>query len=56
MLEGLTENQRTAVFLIHGFQWTYREAADVLGVSTSMVQAHVERGMTKLREGPGVEQ
>jgi len=55
-VEGLTENQRAAVFLVHGFQWTYREAADVLGVSTSTVQAHVERGMTKLREGLGVEQ
>ena len=55
-IEDLTENQRAAVLLVNGFQWTYREVAEMLGVSTSTVQAHVERGMTKLRDALGVEQ
>ena len=55
-IEDLTENQRAAVLLVKGFQWTYREVGDLLGVSTSTVQAHVERGMKKLRDALGVEQ
>ena len=55
-VEELTEHQRVSVILIHGFQWTYREVADMLGVTTSTVQAHVERGMSKLRDALGVEQ
>lgn len=51
---GLTENQRTAVVLTSGYGWTFREVADLLGVSVSTVQAHVERGMGKLREAMGV--
>jgi len=54
-VEDLTESQRTAVLLVHGFHWKYREVADLLGVSKSTVQAHVERGMAKLREALGVE-
>lgn len=54
-VEGLTEHQRTAVLLVHGFQWTYREVAELLGVSTSTVQSHAERGMAKLRDALGVE-
>jgi RNA polymerase sigma factor (sigma-70 family) len=46
---GLSERQRTAVLLIEGYGWTYREVADLMGLSRSSVQRHVERGMTKLR-------
>jgi hypothetical protein len=37
------------VVLLHGFGWTYREAAEHRGVATSTVQGHAERGMAKLR-------
>ncbi len=50
----LTEQQRAAVMLVHGFRWTYREVGEMLGVSTSSVQSHVERGMRKLRDDLGV--
>lgn len=49
-LEALTEHQRVAVVLCHGFQWTHREVAELLELSTSSVQNHVERGLAKLRQ------
>jgi RNA polymerase sigma factor (sigma-70 family) len=48
-LGALSEHQRVAVVLAHGFGWTHREVAELLGVSTSTVQNHVERGLKKLR-------
>ncbi len=48
-LSQLSEHQRVAVVLAHGFGWTHREVAEVLDVSTSTVQNHVERAMAKLR-------
>ena len=48
-LLALTEHQRVAVVLCHGFGWTHREVADLLDVSTSSVQSHVERGLANLR-------
>lgn len=48
-LLALSEHQRVAVVLCHGFSWTHREVADLLDVSTSSVQTHVERGLTHLR-------
>lgn len=48
-LHDLTEQQRVAVVLCHGFQWTHREVAELLELSTSSVQNHVERGLAKLR-------
>jgi RNA polymerase sigma-70 factor (ECF subfamily) len=48
-LADLSEQQRTAVLLIHGFGWTYREVADHLGVRIGTVQSHVNRGMARLR-------
>jgi RNA polymerase sigma factor (sigma-70 family) len=48
-LGRLSEHQRVAVVLAHGFGWTHREIADLLGVSTSTVQNHVERALRKLR-------
>ena len=50
----LTEQQRTAVILTSGYQWTFREVAELLDVAVSTVQAHVERGMVKLRDEMGV--
>ena len=36
----LSERQRTAVVLIHGYQWTHREVAELTDVSISTVQTH----------------
>ena len=48
-LAALTEKQRIAVVLIHGYQWTMREVADLLGIRVTTVQNHLERGMRGLR-------
>jgi len=48
-LERLTERQRAAVLLVEGYDCTYHEVAEVMGLSRSSVQRHVERGMAKLR-------
>ena len=53
-LEALSERQRVSVTLVHGFGWTHREVADLLGLSTSSVQNHVERGLARLRSELGV--
>ncbi|MEM7141342.1 MAG: sigma-70 family RNA polymerase sigma factor [Actinomycetota bacterium] len=54
-IDDLSENQRTAVILTSGYQWTFREVAELMDVSVSTVQAHVERGMAKLRTAMGVD-
>jgi RNA polymerase sigma-70 factor (ECF subfamily) len=50
----LSDRQRVAVVLINAFDWTYEEVADLLGVSPSTVQNHLERGMHRLRAAMGV--
>jgi DNA-directed RNA polymerase specialized sigma24 family protein len=54
-LAGLTEKQRAAVLLIHGFGWTHAEVAEFLEVALGTVQKHVERAMAKLRGALEVE-
>ncbi len=51
----LSERQRQAIVLCHGFGWTLVEAADLLGVGPSTVQRHIDRGMQKLRSRLGVD-
>lgn len=53
-LERLSERQRVAVLLKHGYGWTYAEMASLLGLSVSSLQKHVERGLTRLRRSLGV--
>lgn len=48
-LGRLSRRQRQVVILVHGFDYTHREVADLLGISRSSVQNHVERGLAKLR-------
>ncbi len=48
-LNSLSANQRQAVVLIHGYGYTHAEVADLLGLSRSSIQNHVERGLAKLR-------
>ncbi len=51
VLRRLSERQRTAVVLRHSFSYTFEEIAEVMGISASSVQKHVERGLVKLRKG-----
>jgi DNA-directed RNA polymerase specialized sigma24 family protein len=45
----LSESQRIAVVLVHGYAWTLREVAELTAVSVSTVQTHVDRALEKLR-------
>jgi RNA polymerase sigma-70 factor (ECF subfamily) len=54
-LARLSEQQRVAVYLVFGHEWSLSEVAVFLGVSKSTVQRHVERGMKKLRRRLAVE-
>ena len=53
-LAALTERQRLAVGLVHGYGWTLREVADVCGLRVTSVQNHLERGTARLRSLLGV--
>ena len=53
-LAGLSENQRIAVTLLYGHQWTMSEVADLLGVTKSTVQVHADRGLLALQSRLGV--
>ena len=35
--------------LVYAYEWTYQEVADLLGISRSTVQNHLERGLARLR-------
>ena len=48
-LNKLSVRQRQTVVLVHGFCYTHQEVADLLGISRTSVQNHVERGLAKLR-------
>ena len=48
-LAQMSEAQRTAVVLVHGFGWTLREVAECTGVAITTVQSHVDRGLKRLR-------
>jgi DNA-directed RNA polymerase specialized sigma24 family protein len=49
-LEHLTRNQRLAVVLVHGMEWTEDEVATLIGRSRSTVRTHLERGLARLRD------
>lgn len=48
-LGTLSESQRAAVVLVHGFGWTMQEVAELTGVKVTSVQNHLDRGLKKLR-------
>ncbi len=50
LLEQLTRNQRLAVVLVHGMEWTEQEVAELIGLSRSTVRTHLERGLARLRD------
>ncbi len=49
-LAGLNDDQRVSVLLVHAFGWTYAEVAELLGVTRSVVNHHVHRGLAQLRQ------
>ncbi len=55
-IAALSERQRTVVVLVHCFEWSLAEVAEVLGLAKTTAQNHLERGMATLRrelgEGP----
>ncbi len=53
-LASLPQRQRQVVMLLHCFDWTMSEAAELLGISKSAVQTHDRRGMRRLRRRLGV--
>lgn len=48
-IASLSEMQRIVVVLVHGFEWTLSEVAELLDVSKSTVQTHLDRGLARLR-------
>jgi RNA polymerase sigma factor (sigma-70 family) len=50
LLADITEEQRQCILLIHAFDWTYEEVAGLMGVSRSVVNNHVHRGLSRLRQ------
>lgn len=53
-LAALTQRQRLAVVLIHGFGYTLREVAELTGIRPTTVQTHLSRGLSRLRSLLGV--
>lgn len=54
-LKRLSPQQRTAAVLVHCYGWTLSEVAELLAISKSSVQTHVDRGLQHLREALAVE-
>lgn len=54
-VQALSRQQRVAVVLVHGYDWSMVEVAELLGVSVSTVQTHLERGLRRLRAALGEE-
>ena len=53
-LGDLPEQQRIAFTLIHGYEWTFSEVAELMGVARATVQTHEARAMATLRKRLGV--
>jgi DNA-directed RNA polymerase specialized sigma24 family protein len=52
-LSLLSERQRQVVMLLHCFEWTLAEVAQVLDMSKGTVQVHDRRGLARLRQELG---
>jgi DNA-directed RNA polymerase specialized sigma24 family protein len=53
-LAALSQRQRLAVVLVHGYGCTLREVAELTGIKQTTVQNHAERGLARLRTRLGV--
>lgn len=54
-LAALSRPQRTAVLLVHGYGYTLREAAALVGVTASTIHRDCDRALTELRAHMEVE-
>jgi len=54
-LTRLGEQERTAIVLVHCFQWTYAEVCELLGLPLHTVRNRIHRGLAQLRDDLGVE-
>ena len=52
-LASLSERQRVAVVLVHGYGWDRREVAGLLDIGVSTLDSHLARGLLKLRRALG---
>jgi len=48
-LAVLSDSQRVAVLMVHGYGWPIASVADVLEVSVSTVRTHLSRAMARLQ-------
>lgn len=48
-LAALSQRQRLAVVLVHGYDYTLREVAELMGIKPTTVQIHLDRGLLRLR-------
>jgi DNA-directed RNA polymerase specialized sigma24 family protein len=48
-LDRLSQNQRVAVVLVHGYAWTVVEVAELLDVKPTTAHTHLDRGLARLR-------
>ena len=49
-LLALTEKQRVAVVMVHGYGWSQAETAALLDISHATVRTHIARAMARLHE------
>lgn len=54
-LAALSQRQRLAVVLVHGYGCTLREVAELTGTRPTSVQNHLSRGLARLRDSLGVD-
>ena len=52
-LARLSASQRVAVMLVHGLDWSYKDAAAAMDVPVSTVRNHLVRGLARLRRELG---
>jgi DNA-directed RNA polymerase specialized sigma24 family protein len=50
LLRALSTRQRAAVLLVHGYGWSYRDAAETMDLPLTTLTNEVTRGLQKLRE------
>jgi len=54
LVAGLSERERQVVMLLHCYDWSMSEVAELMDVSKSSIQTYAERALDKLRVGLGV--
>ncbi len=54
-LAALSQRQRLAVVLVHGYGYTLREVAELTGIRPTTVGNHLSRGLSRLRSLLGVD-